>query len=762
MIRRPAFPKPLVPLLLALCVVWPCAGSEWAGFRGLKHQGNVTLSTAPSQWSRTDNIAWTTKVKGSGHSSPVVHGNALYVTTAYPTVQGKKTKAALTISAYGLAVLVTILGGRTLADACRTRRVGLRGILSLFGLATFSLALLLIVLLVLFGPHVLDYQRCPIRGWLGTCLLMYFCILVIDFQLSITSNLRLATGILWLLISGMTVAGLPCKEHAFSHGWPACVHSFKACIVILFAAFPLLTGIVGVTSWWHAIRSAETCIPGSAHRKRSVMWNSVVQAVFWLLAAYCGFLVFPARSFLSYCFCLSLIVPGFYLWSWTLSGYVGITEPDTRATFREFAGNLTAVVSIVTLSSVGIVTLLWLVVNNSPAMYYYLANPSWTPRLGWLKSGASVSFFVVGVALVFFAARRKRVLLSRSPTILRTAVFLLAAILFVNDAWLRSRTTFARAVVCLDRASGEVRFVSECFWGPVENLHRHNSPATPTPVIWRGHVYAHFGSCGIACLSSDGQTRWVNDAVRFHSSYGIGASPVAYDGVLVISNGVPEDPLVYALDCDDGKLLWQQKMQVHPISGSNRTPLIVLSNGRPVVLIWDSLGVAAYELYSGDQVMSCPITTDLEDHVASLTTDGDHIYCAGVREVIALTATGFGKSDTRIEWRTRVRGPNCASPVLCNKMLFFVSDDGVASCLNTSTGHLLWKARIPGSYFSSPIAFGGKIYFCNLEGLTTVVAAENRFIRVAENSLGEDTYATFAPLEHELFVRTRNRVWCIR
>src|SRR5262249_9461219 len=43
--------------------------------------GSSTEKDLPIKWSATDNIAWRTEIPGNGHSSPIIHGDRVFVTT---------------------------------------------------------------------------------------------------------------------------------------------------------------------------------------------------------------------------------------------------------------------------------------------------------------------------------------------------------------------------------------------------------------------------------------------------------------------------------------------------------------------------------------------------------------------------------------------------------------------------------------------------------------------------------------------------------
>jgi outer membrane protein assembly factor BamB len=61
----------------------PALGS-WGHWRGPSQTG-VAPGAAPVRWSDTSNIAWKIEIPGRGHSSPVIWGDRIFVTTAVPT-----------------------------------------------------------------------------------------------------------------------------------------------------------------------------------------------------------------------------------------------------------------------------------------------------------------------------------------------------------------------------------------------------------------------------------------------------------------------------------------------------------------------------------------------------------------------------------------------------------------------------------------------------------------------------------------------------
>ncbi|MGH9875158.1 MAG: PQQ-binding-like beta-propeller repeat protein [Pyrinomonadaceae bacterium] len=56
--------------------------ASWPQWRGPSGQGTSDEKNLPTQWSANMNIKWKTSIAGRGHSSPIVWGNKIFLTTA--------------------------------------------------------------------------------------------------------------------------------------------------------------------------------------------------------------------------------------------------------------------------------------------------------------------------------------------------------------------------------------------------------------------------------------------------------------------------------------------------------------------------------------------------------------------------------------------------------------------------------------------------------------------------------------------------------
>jgi len=68
----------------ALALAHVAKAEEWPQWRGPRRDGSSLETGLPIRWSDTENVAWKTPIPGKGHSSPIVWGDRIFVTTAQP------------------------------------------------------------------------------------------------------------------------------------------------------------------------------------------------------------------------------------------------------------------------------------------------------------------------------------------------------------------------------------------------------------------------------------------------------------------------------------------------------------------------------------------------------------------------------------------------------------------------------------------------------------------------------------------------------
>ncbi len=131
---------------------------------------------------------------------------------------------------------------------------------------------------------------------------------------------------------------------------------------------------------------------------------------------------------------------------------------------------------------------------------------------------------------------------------------------------------------------------------------------------------------------------------------------------------------------------------------------------------------------------------------------------------VAVKTGGKGNiTETHRLWTCSKFSPDCPTPVIYQGKLFFIRDDGMASCLDLKTGEPYWQERLFSADVKvSPVAGDGKIYFMNGQGNCAVVKAGAKLEVLATNELNEATLSTPAISAGRLFVRTDGHLYCVK
>lgn len=87
---HPAMSRFLLSAALLLIPLLRASAEEWPGWRGPRGDGTSTETGIPVRWSATENVLWKVPVPGKGHSSPVVWGDRVFLTTCVEEKRERK------------------------------------------------------------------------------------------------------------------------------------------------------------------------------------------------------------------------------------------------------------------------------------------------------------------------------------------------------------------------------------------------------------------------------------------------------------------------------------------------------------------------------------------------------------------------------------------------------------------------------------------------------------------------------------------------
>ncbi|MBX9625445.1 MAG: PQQ-binding-like beta-propeller repeat protein [Gemmataceae bacterium] len=324
--------------------------------------------------------------------------------------------------------------------------------------------------------------------------------------------------------------------------------------------------------------------------------------------------------------------------------------------------------------------------------------------------------------------------------------------------------------VCVDLKSGKVVHDTALATDPDPAfVHDFNSYASPTPVVEEGRVYAHFGAHGTWCLDAGtGKSVWERRDLRCDHHRGPGSSPVLHGGLLILIFDGFDVQYVVALDKRTGETVWKKNRAI-PYKTSDgdfkkayATARVVEVGGKPQLVCPSAEQTVAYDPATGAELWR--LTHGGMNGSARPVAGHGLVYLTSghTRQLIAVRQGVSGEVPRdAVAWQAGKIVPTRSSLLLVGDLLFMVSDDGIASCLDAKTGKVHWSERLGGEYTASPVAAGGYVYFPNQSGKTTVVKAAKEYEPVAVNELAAGCMASPAVAGDALLLRTRTHLYSI-
>ena len=90
--------KSVLALLVAASTLHAAESTDWPRFLGPTGAAIVATSSAPLKWSDSENVLWKAEMPGPGSSSPIVHGDKVFITcwTGYGDKEGADDMTKLT------------------------------------------------------------------------------------------------------------------------------------------------------------------------------------------------------------------------------------------------------------------------------------------------------------------------------------------------------------------------------------------------------------------------------------------------------------------------------------------------------------------------------------------------------------------------------------------------------------------------------------------------------------------------------------------
>ncbi len=321
-----------------------------------------------------------------------------------------------------------------------------------------------------------------------------------------------------------------------------------------------------------------------------------------------------------------------------------------------------------------------------------------------------------------------------------------------------------RLLLCLDRISGKTLWQRAALEAPLERINSLNSYASSTPVTDGEKVYVSFldnDKMFVAAYDFDGNNVWEVRPGVFSSIHGYCSSPVLWKDKVIVNGDHDGPAYIVALDRTTGETIW--KTPRPNMTRSYCAPITHHIDGRNQMILSGSKCVASYDPDTGRQHWI--IDGPTEQFVASLVYNGKLLFMTcGFPKLFmqAIRPDGRGNvTETHVVWQTDRDCAYVPSPIVSGLYFLVVSDRGVATCLKAKTGESVWRQRLRVKHSASLVTANGLVYFLSDRGVMTIVKPEPQFKIVARNELGEDTYASPAISNGQMFLRGVKHLYCI-
>jgi outer membrane protein assembly factor BamB len=330
----------------------------------------------------------------------------------------------------------------------------------------------------------------------------------------------------------------------------------------------------------------------------------------------------------------------------------------------------------------------------------------------------------------------------------------------------------------VDRNSGKVMWKAHIAGG--NHTQRKQNMSSPSPVTDGQTVWVMTGVGVLKAFDFKGKELWARDIQQDHGQFGLNwgyaSSPLLHDGDLYVQvlHGMKTDDPSYVMRIDgkSGKTVWRVERPTTAITespDSYTTPALLQHGGTTEIVISGGDVVTGHDPQSGKELWRMdglnPDNNPFYRIIASPVVVGG-IVIAPTRErpMLAIRAGGRGDiTGTHRLWSFD-NGPDVPTPVSDGKLLYTVTDRGVAYALDVQTGKTVYGPQRlrPDSYSASPVLADGKIYITSEnEGLTSVYRAGPTFELLSENPLNDYCLSSPAMSEGQIFIRTTGHLWAI-
>ena len=171
-------------------------------------------------------------------------------------------------------------------------------------------------------------------------------------------------------------------------------------------------------------------------------------------------------------------------------------------------------------------------------------------------------------------------------------------IIFGNRIFLTGVRNGRLISFAVDRSTGKVLWEREAPRNRQEKLDSRNHPAAPSAATDGERVFFFFADYGLLAYDVNGKELWRRPLGPFNNIYGMGASPIVVDDVVVLTCDQSIGSFIAAFDKKDGRERWRTP-RVEARSGHSTPVVYTPAGGRPQIVVPGSFLLSAYDPRDG-------------------------------------------------------------------------------------------------------------------------------------------------------------------
>ena len=209
--------------------------------------------------------------------------------------------------------------------------------------------------------------------------------------------------------------------------------------------------------------------------------------------------------------------------------------------------------------------------------------------------------------------------------------------------------------ISLDRSSGRELWRRQAPRPRVDRLDPRNNPAAPSPAVDDERVYVFFAEFGLLAYDYAGNQLWDIPLGPFDNLYGMGASPVVFDGKVILVCDQRTGSFLIAIDGASGEIAW--RVERPEAASSHATPVVWEPNdGEPQLLVVGSFLFSGYSIASGErlwwvrgmihEMKSVPVVADgiayVNGYGSPLNDPGNTMDVGSFEEALTYDSDGDG------------------------------------------------------------------------------------------------------------------------